>query len=270
MSYFNNDHYNSYYYANIIDNILTDDIELIGFISQFHEAYGTSVLKSFEKTTAFHAFIALNIRNFFLDDMSEHDEKEYKISLVNPPLGPLYAEWPLKNYGLDFSFAEFIEDKEEITWEDIEAYHDDLHLIGYLEELFDKIAEEVFYLLFNNRDLLTRFNLIMARYVSDITLDSLEEDEEYLFLRDGRLKRTELPEWVKNAVFFRDRGHCCGCKKDVSSLLNLSEQKHYDHIVPLAEGGLNDITNIQLLCKECNLSKSNKEIYTSRLYEKWY
>lgn len=54
--------------------------------------------------------------------------------------------------------------------------------------------------------------------------------------------------------------HSCNyCSCDVS--LNY----HVDHIQPLSLGGRNDITNLQILCPTCNLSKSNKE---PKQYEK--
>jgi len=45
--------------------------------------------------------------------------------------------------------------------------------------------------------------------------------------------------------------------KDLSGLLDVAEDKEvqYDHIVPLENGGLNDISNLQLLCADCNLRK---------------
>lgn len=46
-------------------------------------------------------------------------------------------------------------------------------------------------------------------------------------------------------------GHGCGVK--------LGKRFHRDHIVALANGGTNDIGNIQLLCKPCNLRKNDKD-----------
>ena len=58
--------------------------------------------------------------------------------------------------------------------------------------------------------------------------------------------------------------------QDLSGILSLSDELEYDHIVPLKQGGPNDISNIQLLCKECNRNKGDSKILTSGLYEKWY
>ncbi|WP_371824720.1 HNH endonuclease [Paracoccus sp. MA] len=48
--------------------------------------------------------------------------------------------------------------------------------------------------------------------------------------------------------------------------MNQIETERYDHIVPLARFGANDITNIQLLCEPCNLKKSAKDVSVSPLY----
>ena len=58
-----------------------------------------------------------------------------------------------------------------------------------------------------------------------------------------------IPKSTKQIVFTRDVGicQCCG------SALNLE----YDHIKPFSCGGDSKVSNIQLLCRKCNRSKSN-------------
>ena len=53
-------------------------------------------------------------------------------------------------------------------------------------------------------------------------------------------------------LFEIQRGLCAACHVDIS------EKNHVDHIMPLALGGTNDKTNLQLLCPTCNHSKSSK------------
>lgn len=47
---------------------------------------------------------------------------------------------------------------------------------------------------------------------------------------------------------------CVNCKCKLTE-----ENRHKDHIMPLALGGTNDISNIQWLCDKCNMSKHAKE-----------
>ncbi len=63
-------------------------------------------------------------------------------------------------------------------------------------------------------------------------------------------KRDQVPEDVKLLVWARDGGPCvhCGAKQDLQ----------FDHIIPVAKGGGNTAENIQILCKNCNLRKSDK------------
>lgn len=58
-----------------------------------------------------------------------------------------------------------------------------------------------------------------------------------------------ISETTKKVVYARDGGKCQCCGSAVSL--------EYDHITPFSCGGGNDASNIQLLCMECNRSKSN-------------
>jgi hypothetical protein len=55
-------------------------------------------------------------------------------------------------------------------------------------------------------------------------------------------------------LYDKQGGGCAACSIAVSF-----KSKHVDHIQPLCAGGSNDITNLQILCAPCNLSKGAKD-----------
>ena len=149
-------------------------------------------------------------------------------------------------------------------------YIGDLQWEEAYEALLTQISDEVFFLVFPNRRVLYLLNDMVAMYISDVKIGELEVQDCEAFSRNGVLKRHSIPEWVKRAVFYRDRGTCSNCNKDVSGTVSIVNEKHFDHIVPLAQGGINDVTNIQLLCDKCNLSSGKKHKVPSSHYERWY
>lgn len=54
-------------------------------------------------------------------------------------------------------------------------------------------------------------------------------------------------------LYLKQRGRCANCG------VKLGDKFHRDHKIALADGGTNDIGNIELLCKPCNLKKSAKD-----------
>lgn len=54
-------------------------------------------------------------------------------------------------------------------------------------------------------------------------------------------------------LYQAQRGRCASCRG------KLGDSYHRDHVVPLSLGGSNDISNIQLLCEFCNLSKGARD-----------
>ncbi|MDF7798050.1 HNH endonuclease [Pontiellaceae bacterium B1224] len=64
-------------------------------------------------------------------------------------------------------------------------------------------------------------------------------------------QRSPIPKKVQRDVWRRDQGRCveCGSKENIE----------FDHIIPVSKGGANTVRNIQLLCQDCNRTKSNKD-----------
>ena len=62
----------------------------------------------------------------------------------------------------------------------------------------------------------------------------------------------KLSKGLSVKLFSLQNGRCACCTKKIDVGF------HMDHIMPLAKGGKNDDSNIQLLCKECNLKKHAK------------
>lgn len=64
----------------------------------------------------------------------------------------------------------------------------------------------------------------------------------------GRYTADQITE-----LYLKQRGCCANCGA------KLGDKFHRDHKVALADGGSNDISNMELLCKPCNLKKSKKD-----------
>ncbi|GGT71404.1 hypothetical protein GCM10010256_32520 [Streptomyces coeruleorubidus] len=127
--------------------------------------------------------------------------------------------------------------------------------------------------MFSNRIALANLNKFLAIYFREVDPDHFGEDNKELvrlFERDGELKRVRPPVWARKAVFYRDRGRCTGCGVNLSGLIDTFDVAHYDHMMPLSRGGLNDVTNLQLLCERCNKRKGDRVTVPSNRYRRWY
>ncbi|WP_374541916.1 HNH endonuclease [Flavobacterium sp.] len=65
----------------------------------------------------------------------------------------------------------------------------------------------------------------------------------------GFSQNRHITTTTKKIVFARDGGvcQCCGSADNIE----------YDHIMPFSCGGKSEASNVQLLCRKCNRSKSN-------------
>lgn len=264
-------YFETYYFANIINNILR---EPFGYIRSLNDFFGEenyrNFLNPFPKTSALHDFIIFIIDSINYDDLEESENNLFKSGKRK-----LWVEIAMQNYGFEFeSFEEWLTERdkslEEIIDDDIADYFRDLRFYGPYEELLERMADEIFFVLFLNRETLQKFNLLISHQIEDKDLDELYEEDLYFFKKNGVLNRFAIPKWVRRAVTHRDRGMCVSCHKDLTGIISIGEIENFDHIIPLANGGINDVTNIQLLCENCNKTKQSKNIATSIKYEKWY
>ena len=82
------------------------------------------------------------------------------------------------------------------------------------------------------------------------TLDELiEEGKIFNVYTKKEGNRSTIPMDIATAVWNRDGGKCCFCGS--------SENLEFDHIIPISKGGATTFRNLQLLCKNCNIKKSD-------------
>ena len=66
-------------------------------------------------------------------------------------------------------------------------------------------------------------------------------------------ERTSWPRGLREALSRRQGGVCMYCRTRLNRVPN-----HIDHKIPVNQGGTNDPANLQLLCRGCNLRKSDR------------
>jgi len=151
-------------------------------------------------------------------------------------------------------------EEEENVIELKEKYYSKLIELYY--KLTPIIVEETFTILYMDKGLLKEFNESISEIIKNMKIDKYKMCLE----KDGVVKRnTYLPKWLKNGVFFRDKGRCQICGKDLTCLISTDNKINYDHIIPLEQGGSNDPSNFQLACESCNISKGTSFTTTKNL-----
>ena len=78
-------------------------------------------------------------------------------------------------------------------------------------------------------------------------IDKIRKDIKFTLYDIKPTKRKPIPKAVREAVFKRDNYCCVKC----GSTKNLE----VDHKVSLANGGTNEMANLQTLCQDCNRRK---------------
>jgi HNH endonuclease len=278
--------YETYNFAFAVRNILHDQFSYIRYL---HDFYGDdnylAFTNPFPRYSALHCFLEFVIDAIVASNNEDVDLKARKqlikkfkgtpsaLEDMQPMVLPIEEAMAYHNLRHQ-SFAEWLSEQgksfQQADDDDVGDYLCELRLSGPFDDLLRQSVREAFYVLFGNRKILMLFNEMMASRIAEFEIEGSDKDVAANFEKDGVLKRHHIPTWVQRGVFYRDRGLCVACHRDLSGLVNIWSQDHFDHIVPLRSGGINDVTNIQLLCSECNLKKSGRRIVTSEFYEDWY
>ncbi|RKS42758.1 HNH endonuclease [Gillisia mitskevichiae] len=68
-------------------------------------------------------------------------------------------------------------------------------------------------------------------------------------------KNRTIPLGIRFKILERDNGKCvlCGKNPEKNGVI-----LHIDHVLPYSLGGLTEMNNLQTLCSDCNIGKSNK------------
>jgi hypothetical protein len=96
-----------------------------------------------------------------------------------------------------------------------------------------------------------RYERSGPRHVFKFVLKAVEDTEETVPTRAEAVhldQTRQIPTWVKQVVYKRDKGVCVLCGS--------GDQLHFDHDLPYSRGGSSAIPeNVRLLCARHNLSK---------------
>lgn len=158
-------------------------------------------------------------------------------SLINElkALTPLYKDYTIINFkcsGMSYDF-EKNERCNMCPTTDIEQLdtHDEL-----IAEPFGELIR-----------FLKGYEICRDYYIYDFSVELLPNKTK------SKRKRTNVPRGMRHEVFKRDNYACveCGASKSDGATL------HIDHIIPVNKGGTDELDNLQTLCSDCNLNKSD-------------
>lgn len=267
-------YFDTYWVSSMVSEIIRDPFP---FLRKVHELYENLelwpnwLIKPYQQRSLLHCFIGHAI-DTVLDEYLDLEAE----AIAERRKDTKWLERGLVAYGIDHvPFLKWAESKgtarEDICndhivdwWEQSLGYEDKR------QEFIDRTIEEVFFLLFLDRELLRSLHDFASFHVRGLAIEDVPAESACFFESSGRLRRVKPPQWAQRAVFYRDRGKCVLCRRDLSGLLGVDAKVAFDHVVPLARGGLNDVTNLQLLCQKCNLEKQAGRPVTSNWVQCWY
>lgn len=223
--------------------------------------FENQVLKPLKKSLL-HDYVSYYINQYFYFFLMDAGGDEGS--------GDEIRQW-FEEYNLMIKTPEEYYNSIDVIWIEDETdffqYNTEYLLEETSKSLTPLIQIEVFDLLFSDRCFLIELNKFIADDIKELKLT----DEPKILRKDGVVKRAVYwPKWLQRALFCREKGLCAICKTDLSSIYHTGGRLHIDHMVPLNLGGVNDASNLQMLCEKCNLDKLGDTIITSNLHPTYW
>lgn len=271
--------YATYYYAEIVQkvvneynpsNYLSEVNCFFNVIDSLFEEMDYEKLIKPKRKTLLHDFIELIISTDLNDYLFTHIIDDLRANLYNKDnrIALYCSEYQIDYLDLSSQVNKDNEFQNNEAWEKWSDYCYQTIPNEIFDILIPKISIEVFETLFQNRIFLKKFNILLSQKIKEIPF--CEENLDIL-KSEGVLHRcTYWPTWLKDALFFREKGKCAICSCDLSRLLNTDTKPNIDHIVPLALGGTNDPSNFQWICFQCNNQKLGHTIITTNRYNTFW
>ncbi|MCY9263991.1 HNH endonuclease [Bacillus haynesii] len=156
-----------------------------------------------------------------------------------------------------------------------DEFHRDCNCYPVLKQWMDYVNENsklideslthaAFQVVFLDRKFLHDFHYEISKKIKKNAID-MDKDDKINFTQKNGFKRCHFPVWMKKAVFYRDKGCCVSCRRDLTGYFNVSGTYHVDHIIPLKLYGNNDPSNFQILCDTCNTQKGARTTVTNNV-----
>lgn len=215
-------YHNVYYYCGILNNIIEyQQEEFLTKLWEFSHVYLEEIPKQYRKESVLLLFCRWSVKSIMEEDMAEELAELKRLIEKFSGKGKENLEDAFWSDGTYFSFeveraiehycekkTRFYDWLKEETYDILEDAFDDylfeLWIGDEYETIVNKIADEMFYILFLNREFLLCFNHYMSR------------------THKTKFSHAYMPQWVKRAVFYRDRGKCVLCGNDLSGLLMIT------------------------------------------------
>ena len=88
------------------------------------------------------------------------------------------------------------------------------------------------------------------RFAGEIWVAAIGRSKQTLVSSDEGVPSRHIPRDVRQRVWQKYSGRCAECAA--------TDYLEFDHVIPHSRGGSNSDNNIQLLCRRCNLKKSDR------------